>query len=261
MKKIIEEDRYFSIIKEEYEATFSYKRVNRTLFRRYLKEKTVENRNALLVQNIFLSRRVARDFMKAFEVPEMYYEDVVSAGIEGMLRSMEKPGWEKYVSSLNPSLYLYWSAKKEIRRWILENKRATEIKDYYIDIEDEVNDEVEDKDMKDYYIWKVGAARSWLLREKENLIIQKAFFEEVSYEEISYLPDVNCSRERVRQLVEIAIRKLRVVFERSENLSVYDLERYVERIEKQEEIRKQNIWKHALVNIKKLQEEKEEERL
>lgn len=259
MKKIIEEDKYFSIIKEEYKTALSYKRVNRALFKRYLKEKTVENRNALLVQNIFLSRRVAKDFMKAFEVPEMYYEDVVSAGIEGMLRSMEKPGWEKYVSSFNPSFYLYLSAKKEIKRWILENKRATEIKDYYIDIEDEVSDEVEDKDMKDYYIWKIEKARTWLLREKENLIIQKAFFEEVSYEEISYLPYVNCSRERVRQLVEIAIRKLRVVFERPENLSAYDLERYVERIEQQEELRRHDIWEHALVNLNRIREEKEEE--
>lgn len=200
-----EEDDYYKIIKEVYKPTGSYKKVNKVLAKKYLEERTEQNRNDLLIQNIFLSRRAVSEMMKAFDVPGMYREDLLSIAIESMLTALDEGDIDKYLIS-NISFHLYYRARRGVKKWILENIRPEEP----LTESTLVTDELREKDTKNYYSWMFDYSIQEILHDREAYIIESFFYTEMSIYELSLR--LGLTETRVRQILFKSIRKLGIVF-------------------------------------------------
>lgn len=101
-----------------------------------LGELTIEKRNRLVEQNIPLVWFYARKFVLKFPLRKMDLEDVVQAGLEGLMRAVEKFDVEK---GYKFSTYAIWWIRQKIQRAYLEENFACKLPARYNVHDDEYN--------------------------------------------------------------------------------------------------------------------------
>jgi RNA polymerase sigma factor (sigma-70 family) len=101
-----------------------------------LGELTIEKRNRLVEQNIPLVWFYARKFVLKFQLRKMELEDVVQAGLEGLMRAVEKFDVEK---GYKFSTYAIWWIRQKIQRAYLEENFACKLPARYNVHDDEYN--------------------------------------------------------------------------------------------------------------------------
>ena len=195
---------YIKSIKKVYTRTNSYKRVNKKLIETYLEKPGVEIRNSILLQNFWLINYLVDKIISRNDLPENLKPDMLGDGTVHFLEVLDD-----VVRNNRPEFFsrkMYRLLKNHLLKIYVREYESPELHedlDYLPGAEVNLTKEM---DLEDFWT-DLNEIKNVVILSKRSWFLLTKFLEGTQMEELGLITGL--SRERVRQLIEKTIYKLR----------------------------------------------------